>query len=188
MTKKSALVLAAVSTALIAGVGGVAQSRCDDEREDHRSRRRLRADLRGFNEAPSTLSTTGRGSFSATLSKDETEIEYRLDYRDLEGTVTMSHIHLGARHQAGGIAIWLCGTAALPGPAGTPLCGDPGGDGPEATGTLRAEGVVGPAGQGIAAGEFAELVKAIKAGVTYVNVHSSLYGSGEIRGQIKFDD
>jgi hypothetical protein len=46
---------------------------------------------------------------------------------------------------------------------------------------------VGPAAQGIAAGEFAELVRAIKAGATYVNVHSSLFPTGEIRGQIKFD-
>ena len=43
----------------------------------------------------------------------------------------------------------------------------------------------GAAGQGIAAGEFAELVAALRAGVTYVNVHSSTFGGGEIRGQLK---
>jgi hypothetical protein len=44
---------------------------------------------------------------------------------------------------------------------------------------------VGPTGQGIAAGEFAELVRAIKAGRTYVNVHTTKYPGGEIRGQIR---
>ena len=34
--------------------------------------------------------------------------------------------------------------------------------------------VIGPAAQGIAAGEFDELVEALRAGVAYANVHSSL--------------
>jgi hypothetical protein len=83
--------------------------------------------------------------------------------------------------------VWPCGTTALPGPAGTPTCGTPGGDGPEAWGTLSAANVIGPTGQLIAAGEFAELVRAIKAGVTYVDVHTAAVPSGEIRGQVKVD-
>ena len=186
MTKKSVLVLAAVSTVLIAGVGATAQSRDDAGFVPQHRRGRLRADLRSFNEVP-TLSTGARGSFFGTLSEDETEIQYRLDYGGLEGPVVMSHIHLGATHTSGGVSIWLCGTASSPGPNLTPVCGDAGGAGPEATGTLTATGVVGPAGQGVAVGEFAELVKAIKAGVTYVNVHSTAFPGGEIRGQIKLD-
>jgi hypothetical protein len=83
--------------------------------------------------------------------------------------------------------VWLCGTATLPGPTGTPTCGAPGGDGPEAWGTLTAANVVGPAGQLVAAGEFAELVRAIKSGVTYANVHTTAVTAGEIRGQIRID-
>jgi hypothetical protein len=52
-------------------------------------------------------------------------------------------------------------------------------------GTITAAQVVGPAGQGIAAGEFEELVRAIKTGVTYANVHSTKFPGGEIRGQIR---
>ena len=38
--------------------------------------------------------------------------------------------------------------------------------------------------QGIEAGSFAELVRAMRAGATYANVHSEHFPSGEIRGQI----
>ena len=41
-----------------------------------------------------------------------------------------------------------------------------------------------PAAQGIAAGEFNELVAAIRAGATYANVHSTKYEGGEIRAQL----
>jgi hypothetical protein len=182
MEKKSCLALA---TALAVALATTAASHDDD----HKGRgRRLRAELSGFNEYPSTLSTTGRGWFQAVVSADETEIAYRLDYRSLEGEITMSHIHFGDHHTNGGVSVWLCGTAAQPGPASPapPTCGAPG-DGPEASGTLTKDNVIGPAGQGIAAGEFAELVRAIKAGRTYVNVHTTKYPGGEIRGQIRAD-
>ena len=44
--------------------------------------------------------------------------------------------------------------------------------------------VVGPAVQGIALGEFGELLRAMRKGVTYANVHSDKHPSGEIRGNI----
>ena len=45
--------------------------------------------------------------------------------------------------------------------------------------------VVGPADQGIDPGEFGELVRAIRAGATYANVHTDKYPGGEIRAQLK---
>ena len=177
---KRVLASAVAAAALVAAVGTTAAVPDDNGRE-----RRLKADLRGFNEVL-TVSTPARGSFRAVLSKDESEIRYSLQYSPLEGTVTQAHIHFGDHHMNGGISVWLCGTEALPGPVGTPTCGVPG-DGPEATGTLTAAQVIGPSGQGIAAGEFAELVRAIKGGVTYVNVHSTLFLGGEIRGEIQVD-
>ena len=52
------------------------------------------------------------------------------------------------------------------------------------TGSIEAADVVGPTPQGILAGEFAELVAAMRAGKAYANVHSATFGGGEIRGQI----
>ena len=134
--------------------------------------------LDGFQEAPLTLSTTGHGEFRARI-RDNDHIDYVLSYADLQGTVTQAHIHFGARAIAGGISAFLCSNLGN-GPAGTQAC-------PAApatiSGTIVPANIIGPASQGIAAGEFAELLQAIRAGVAYANVHSTLYPGGEIRGQ-----
>ena len=144
----------------------------------------IREELTGYEETLVAVSTTGNGSFRARIDEGQQEISYRLRYADLEGTVSQAHIHFGARAQSGGISVFLC-TNGGNGPAGTQLC-------PAApatvTGTIRPVDVIGPAAQGITAGQFAELVDAIRAGVTYVNVHSSLYPGGEIRAQLEGDD
>ena len=90
----------------------------------------------------------------------------------------MAHIHLGQKSVNGGIAVWLCSNLGTPGVQPCPA--------PPATisGIVMAADVVGPAGQGVAAGEFAELVRAIRSGVSYVNVHTSLHPGGEIRSQL----
>lgn len=141
---------------------------------------RLEAVLTGFEENP-TLSTSGHGTFKASLNEND-EIEYELTYADLESDITQSHVHFGRPAINGGIAVWLCGTASLPGPAGTAAC-VPGRSG-TVTGFITAASIIGPAGQGIAAGEFQALVDAVKAGATYANVHSVNRPGGEIRGLV----
>jgi hypothetical protein len=139
-----------------------------------------RAHLNGYNEVPGSISTVARGEFRAKINKQANTIEFRLTYTGIEGgTATAAHIHFGQRHTAaaGNVSAWLCGGGTKPSP-----CPSPGGT---VTGTIAAADVVGPAGQGIAAGEIAELIRAIRAGATYVNVHSTTYGGGEIRGQIR---
>ncbi|GLI01661.1 CHRD domain-containing protein [Phytohabitans aurantiacus] len=136
--------------------------------------------LSGYEEDPQTISTTGQGRFRAQIDERAQEISYRLTYNDLVGTVTQAHIHFGGRAQSGGISVFLC-TNLGNGPVGTQAC-------PAApatvTGVLRPADVIGPPAQGIAAGEFTELVAAIRAGTTYVNVHSSQWPTGEIRAQL----
>ena len=91
-----------------------------------------------------------------------------------------AHIHIGQRHQSGGISVFLC-TNLGNGPAGTQPC-------PAApatiSGVLRPADVIGPTGQGVTAREFDELIDAFAAGVTYVNVHTTKYPGGEIRAQL----
>jgi hypothetical protein len=201
-TKSTALLLA--SCAL--GLGFAAQSALADDDDHHR----VRATLSGFNEVhfatttipvPSTtpgtnvnvlnsaairgaVSTKARGTFRATIDKGGESITYRLSYRDLEGAVTQAHIHFGQPHTVGGIVVWLCQTAGTPAPDAvaklTPICP------PEGTveGTITPAQVLAQTLQGFVAGEFEELVRAIRAGATYANVHSVLHPPGEIRGQI----
>ena len=49
---------------------------------------------------------------------------------------------------------------------------------------ITASDVIGPAAQGIAAGELDEVVQAFRDGIVYANVHSTLWPGGEIRSQL----
>lgn len=69
------------------------------------------------------------------------------------------------------------------GPVGTQLC--PGTTSGSVSGRITAADVIGgAAAQGVAAGEFAEVLRAIREGAVYVNVHTTLFPGGEIRGQL----
>lgn len=156
--------------------------------------RKFSTRLSGFNEVhfsagpPATLrgavSTKASGSFSATLNKAGDIIDYVLSYKGLEGAVTQAHIHFGQHHTVGGIVIWLCQTAGTPAPASvaaiTPLCPAEG----TVSGMITADNVLAQTAQGIDTGEFEKIVRALRAGAAYANVHTSLFPPGEIRGQI----
>ena len=137
--------------------------------------------LTGYEETLSAVSTTGNGTFNARISNDNSRIDWTLSYADLEGAVQQSHIHFGQKSVTGPISVFLC-TNLGNGPAGTQPC-----PAPPATisGTITAVDVTNLANErGISAGEFDELLKAIRAGATYVNVHSTRWPGGEIRSQI----
>lgn len=140
----------------------------------------IKEKLTGYQEVPA-LSTPGQGTFRATIDRKAQEIRYTLKFGGLESDVTQSHIHLENRTNAGPVVVFLC-TNLGNGPAGTQPCPANGGT---ISGTIRPADVGGGgAAQGLAAGEFDELVRAIKAGATYVNVHSVNRPAGEIRAQL----
>jgi len=158
--------LAVVSTTVVFAQGGF---------------KRISEILTGYQETPSSVSTTGNGTFKARISNDETQIDWQLTYGDLEGAVQQSHIHFGQSRETGPISVFLC-TNLGNGPAGTQPC-----PAPPATisGTITAADVTNLANErGISAGELDELIQAIRAGATYVNVHSTRWPGGEIRSQI----
>jgi len=136
--------------------------------------------LTGYQEVPA-LSTSGHGTFRASIRDHGTAIRYRLSYAGLEAKPLQAHIHLGQRGVNAGVIVFLCDNTGA-GPASTQPCPDPAGT---VTGTLHATDVIGPSAQGIAPGEFGELVRAIRAGATYANVHSEKYPGGEIRAQLE---
>ena len=140
----------------------------------------LHATLESYQEVPA-VSSSGTGSFRAKIDKQAGAIHWELSYGDLEGGVQQAHIHLGQHAANGGISVFLC-TNLGNGPAGTPTC--PTGS-VTLNGTIVAGNVIGPGLQGVSAGQFDELVAAMRRGVTYVNVHSTLWPGGEIRGQIQ---
>jgi hypothetical protein len=165
------------------------------------SQQAITARLSGFNEvhfdaggtgtppsAPAlrgAVSTTGRGSFRAIIDENARTIDYELSYERLKASVTQAHIHFGQRHTVGGIVVWLCQTTTNPAPASvassTPVCPQEG----TVSGTITPAQVLAQNAQGFAAGDFDELVRAIRNGAAYANVHSSLFPPGEIRGHIR---
>ena len=133
------------------------------------------ASLNGYLEVPS-ISTTARGSFRAEV--EGSTIRYRLSFRDLSTPSLFSHIHFARPDVIGGVSAFLCGGG------GKPACPTTTGT---VTGTIVAADVIGPTDRGIQVGEFAELIRAMRNGATYVNVHSTAWPPGEIRGNIRRD-
>lgn len=184
-----------VAAAFAASTVGLSPSLADDDRHRGGDKNQFATKLSSFNEVifvaqptpalRGALSTPGRGTFKAWIDDRSGLIHYELSYQDLEGAVTQAHIHFGQRHTVGGIVVWLCkvGSPAALSPdvlALTPDCPLQG----TVTGTIGPSQVLAVAEQGIAAGNFQELVQAIRAGATYANVHTQPWPAGEIRGQI----
>ncbi len=154
---------------------------------DGRREERYVARLVSFAETPA-VSSAATGHFTLIVDEAAQTLTYEVSYDGLEGAVQQSHIHFGQPFVTGGISLFLC-TNLGNGPAGTPTCpASPG----SVSGTLTAAQIVGPNAQGIAPAssgisptEFAEVLKAVRAGFTYANVHSVKFPGGEIRGQLR---
>ena len=143
---------------------------------------RLHASLSGFQEVTPKLSN-GSGTFSATISGGT--LTYKLTYTNLSAPAFMAHIHFGQKAVAGGIFIWLCQSASAPAPtAGVPDCPAGGGT---VTGTANAASVLKITGQTLNAGNFGDALAIIRSGEAYVNVHTTNFPSGEVRGQLSVE-
>jgi hypothetical protein len=143
--------------------------------------------LSGDEEAPTVRITGAHGSANVRLAKDGQSIDFVLEVNDIRN-VTMAHIHMQAKGVAGPIVVWffpsVTSTAPLPGGGGEH-------EGLLAKGTFTAADLRGP----LAGHPLSDLIAAIVAGNTYVNVHTDDgvappntgpgdFPGGEIRGQL----
>jgi CHRD domain len=144
--------------------------------------------LTGDEEVP-PRATRAQGQAIFRVSADGQTVEFRLIASNIDNVI-MAHIHCGPRGANGPIRMWL---HPVIGPVGAPR---PGGSGPQngvlASGTFSPTGVICPA---TAANPAMPLLEAIRAGLTYVNVHTDDgvpppntgpgdFPGGEIRGQL----
>jgi hypothetical protein len=142
--------------------------------------REIREKLSGKEEVPFNV-TDATAELKARINDAGTEIAWELSYEGIQSGVTQAHIHIGQKLVNGGVSVFFCGTPASPGPAGTQTCPANAGT---LTGTFTAASVVGPNAQGVAPGDFEGLLRAIRTGNTYANIHSVRSPGGEIRAQI----
>ena len=168
MKRYVAIVLACAAASIGAGVAAADGPRVTQ----------LRAQLRGLNEVPPTTSRA-TGELRAAISGDESSISFTLTYSGLTGNPGAAHIHFAPTKVTGGVMVFFCGGG------GKPAC--PASTSGTVTGTLTAADIVGPVEQGIPpapAGRFSDVVRAIRTGNAYANIHTERFPPGEIRGQI----
>jgi hypothetical protein len=130
--------------------------------------------LTGAQEVP-PINTDGTGDFE--MKNQQGVITFSLNFSDLSSTLTVAHLHFAPTKVAGGVMIFLCGGG------GQPDC--PAATEGNITGTITAANVVGPTTQGIDVGDLDSALEAVRTGLSYVNMHTTNFASGEIRGQVR---
>jgi hypothetical protein len=131
----------------------------------------LRAPLSGAQEVP-PVETRARGNATFHLSADGTELAFRLIVANIEN-VTQAHIHCAQAGQNGPVVVWLY-------PPAPPAQLIPG-----RTNGILSEGTITGVTNDTCGSTLTELVDRMRDGGTYVNVHTSQFPPGEVRGQIR---
>jgi CHRD domain-containing protein len=161
----------------VLGLGAMWIVRADDADDDDTVKFTARLD--GFQEVPAILSD-GKGTLTLTLDRSLKKVDFELKYSDLTG-VRQSHIHFGRVHTPGGFIVFFC-TNLGNGPAGTQGCPP---SPATVKGTIMGSDVVALATQNVSAGDFDAVTDALFSNSAYVNVHTTAFPAGEIRGQIR---
>jgi CHRD domain len=145
------------------------------------------ATLTGFQEVtgPGPILSEGNGTLKLKLDRHAKTLTFWLTYSNLTPGAFMAHIHFAPVHVGGSIMVWFCGGPPVTPPAGVQPCPAGGGT---VTGTITAADVQSIASQHVMAGDFDALEDALDADSAYVNVHTTAFPAGEIRGQIHRGD
>ncbi len=136
---------------------------------DRSNRLHFNASLSGKNEVPAR-DTKAVGEAIVTISKDGSSVHYKVIVANIENVVA-SHFHMAPANANGGV---VKGIFQNPNP-------QPSGrmNGILAEGDITAADLTGAL-----AGNLAGFIEAIRSGNIYVNVHTTAYPGGEIRGQL----
>lgn len=135
--------------------------------------RNFRTHATGSQEVPANNSRA-QGQANFQLSPDGAELHFKLIVANIQN-VTQAHIHQGEPGVNGPIVAWLY-------PSGPPAQLIPGRtQGVLREGVITSDNLVGPlAGQPLSA-----LIELIETGNAYVNIHTSQFPPGEIRGNFR---
>ena len=132
------------------------------------------AHLIGYNEVPS-LNSPAHADLSLTVGNGQ--LTWTLTYADFVSQPFVAHVHVGQPGVSGMVSFFFCGGPKPPCPSSA--------SGPVTiSGTVLPADIMGPPQQGFAVGDLNSVVKAIEAGVTYANMHTTPFPAGEIRGQL----
>jgi hypothetical protein len=140
----------------------------------HSQTEHFSAKLSGAEEVP-PINTAGTADFEMTIQPGA--ITFSLTFSDLSSVLGVAHLHFAPSKVAGGVMIFLCGGG------GQPAC--PAATSGTITGTITAANVTGPSGQGIAPGDLDSALEAVRNDLAYANMHTTNFGGGEIRGQVR---
>jgi hypothetical protein len=132
--------------------------------------------LSGSNEVPA-VNTAGTGVAIFQLSPDRKSLNYQLDLTKMNG-VMGAHIHSGKQGENGPVLAGLFNAAM-----GGPPTGAVNGQLYPIKGTITSAHLQGP----LAGKHISDLVKLLKTGGAYINVHTSQNQNGEIRGQVSLE-
>lgn len=133
-----------------------------------------RTHLTGDAERPVPNDSRAQGQAIFQVSDDGSQIEYKLIVANIEN-VTQAHIHCCANAEGtAGIVVWLY-------PSAPPAQLIPGrSQGVLGEGVITQSSLVG----GLAGQSLGVLLDRIASGLAYVNVHTTQFPPGEIRGQL----
>lgn len=132
------------------------------------SGRNFVAHLSSGNEVP-PHDTGAQGQAVFHLSPDGSTLHYKLIVANIDN-VMVSHIHLAPAGVNGGVVVFLYHGPTLPGRT----------DGVLAEGDITSADLI----NALAGHPLSDLIAAMASGDAYVNVHTTAFPGGEIRGQI----
>ena len=128
---------------------------------------KFEADLSGAAERPTPVVTEGDGE--AKFESNGRRVRFELKWDDLGSPAFAAHIHCGGPEEAGPVGVTLF--------AGTM----------DTEGEVRGAFAAPDAGNACGWDDLSDVLAAMASGDTYVNVHTTRFRGGEIRGQVTAD-